>query len=224
MEIRTMFEDGCCSLEVSDTGCGIPTKKINHIFEPFFTTKEVGQGTGLGLAIVFGIIKQSDGHIQVYSELNQGTTFKIYLPWVNDTPRPVVCPTPQVAPNCGFETILFVEDDTEMRALIKWVLQKYNYKLLEAKNGEEALKLFDSYPETIHMLLTDVVMPGMSGKALAEKILRKQPTLKVVYMSGYSNDAITHYGVSENGPNFLRKPFTPIDLVNKIRDMFDAQV
>ncbi|MCB0214221.1 MAG: response regulator [Anaerolineae bacterium] len=211
-------------LSVSDTGAGMSDEVKSHIFEPFFTTKEVGQGTGLGLAIVFGIIKQSDGHIQVQSELNQGTTFKIYLPWVNDVPRPAVRPVPQVAPNCGFETILFVEDDTEMRALIKWVLQKYNYKLVEAKNGEDALKIYESRTEPIHMLLTDVVMPGMGGKALAEQLLGKQPQLKVVYMSGYSNDAITHYGVSENGPNFLRKPFTPIDLVNKIRDMFDAQL
>lgn len=210
-------------LLVRDTGDGMSDEVKSHIFEPFFTTKEIGQGTGLGLAIVFGIVKQSDGHIQVQSVLEQGTTFKIYLPWVDDVPQPIQHQPSQVTSGCGFETILFVEDDKEMRTLIKWVLQKYNYNLLEAKNGEDALKIYDLHSGPIHMLLTDVVMPGMGGKVLAEQLKYKQSDLKVVFMSGYSNDAIVHYGVSENSSNFLRKPFTPLDLANKIRDILDNQ-
>lgn len=209
-------------LSVSDTGIGMRDEIKSHIFEPFFTTKEVGQGTGLGLAIVFGIVKQSDGHIQVISEPGQGTTFKIYLPWVSSAYSAVYHKEPTAAASCGFETILFVEDDKEMRALIRWVLQKYNYNLLEAENGEAALTIYNTHPEPIHLLLTDVVMPGMSGKALTERLKAEQAELKVIYMSGYSNDAISHYGVSESDAAFLRKPFSPVELANKIRCALDS--
>ncbi|MCB0163196.1 MAG: response regulator [Anaerolineae bacterium] len=209
-------------LSVSDTGVGMCDAIKSHMFEPFFTTKEVGQGTGLGLAIVFGIIKQSDGHIHVTSATGQGTTFKIYLPWVSDASTAISFKVPALTASSGFETILFVEDDKEMRALIRWVLQKYNYKLLEAENGEEALIIYNSYPEPIHLLLTDVVMPGMSGKALIEQLRANQADLKVIYMSGYSNEAISHYGVSETDSAFLRKPFSPIELANKIRCTLDS--
>ncbi|MCB0176989.1 MAG: response regulator [Anaerolineae bacterium] len=209
-------------LSVSDTGFGMCDEIKCHMFEPFFTTKEVGQGTGLGLAIVFGIVKQSDGHIHVSSELGRGTTFKIYLPWVSDACITTCYKEPTVAASCGFETILFVEDDKEMRALIRWVLQKYNYNLIEAANGEEALTIYNTYPDPIHLLLTDVVMPGMSGKALTEQLRTKRSELKVIYMSGYSNEAISHYGVSEIDFAFLRKPFSPVELANKIRCTLDS--
>jgi signal transduction histidine kinase len=208
-------------LAISDTGCGMSDAVKAHIFEPFFTTKEVGRGTGLGLATVFGIVKQSGGNIWVYSEEGVGTTFKIYLPCVEKT---ILSPVHlEVGPETAFgnETILLVEDDTGVRELLQQVLRKLGYTLLEAQNGQEALRLIDHYPGPIHVLLTDVVMPGLSGKALAEELASTWPEMKTLFMSGYTDEAMVHHGVLKPGLAFLQKPFNPTILARKLRLLLD---
>ena len=209
-------------LAVSDTGIGIDAQVKAHIFEPFFTTKEKGKGTGLGLATVYGIVKQSDGSIWVDSEPGQGTTFKIYLPRVEAAAEP---PAPKPMPPAsvrGSETILLAEDEEAVRNLMRRVLEAHGYTLLVAADGQEALRLADGHKGPIHLLLTDIVMPNLGGRQLAERVVSARHATKVLYLSGYTDDAIVHHGVLEPGIAFLEKPFTPQGLARKVRELLDA--
>lgn len=208
-------------LAVSDTGSGMSAEMKSRIFEPFFTTKEHGKGTGLGLATVYGIVKQSGGFIWVYSEPGKGTTFKIYLPHT-DMPGGKARKSgerPHAAN--GTETILVVEDNESVRNFVYSVLESRGYKLVKASGSEEAVKLIEGHSVPIHLMLTDVVMPRMSGTELAAHLLQHYPEAKVIYMSGYTDNAIVHHGVLEAGTHFLQKPFIPETLAQKIRKVLD---
>ncbi|MBI1882080.1 MAG: PAS domain S-box protein, partial [Chloroflexi bacterium] len=209
-------------LTVSDTGVGMTEAIKARIFEPFFTTKEQGKGTGLGLATCFGIVKQSGGSIEVYSELGRGTTFKVYLPCIEEA---ISCSTKPVEADklpYGTETILLVEDGVSVRTLAANVLREQGYTVLEAANGEEALYLIQGQPETeLHLVLTDVVMPQMGGRELADQLKTVRPDIKVLFTSGYPDDAIVHHGVLEPGIAFLEKPFTLAALARKVREVLD---
>jgi CheY-like chemotaxis protein len=204
---------------VSDTGTGMDAETQARIFEPFFTTKEKGKGTGLGLATVYGIVKQSEGNIWVYSEPGKGTTFKVYLPRVDESLARLASKISPAVTADGHETILVVEDEAAIRALTRQILEKYGYRVLDAPNGSEAEKLVTGHPEKIDLLLTDLVMPDMAGTELATRLCAKRPGLRVVLMSGYTNHAIDRNGLLESGRAFLQKPFTPATLVRKIRDV-----
>ena len=209
-------------LAVSDTGLGMTPEVQARIFEPFFTTKEVGKGTGLGLSTVYGIVKQSGGFIWFYSEPGHGSTFKIYLPRV-DQPADSAGAEKRLRDVLhGTETILLVEDDSQLRQLASSVLVHCGYKVLVATNPEEGLNIAQSNHHDIRLLITDVVMPGMNGRQLAEKILRISPSIKVLYISGYTNSAIVHYGVLDEGLWFLPKPFSLSALMGKVREVLDA--
>jgi PAS domain S-box-containing protein len=204
---------------LTDTGCGMSPEIKTHIFEPFFTTKEIGKGVGLGLATVYGIVKQSCGNIWVYSEPGQGTTFKIYLPRIDEaieSSRP--CPAHMELPK-GSETILLVEDEEPVRSVARKILNSYGYRVLEAVNGEQALHLAEGYTDKIHLLFTDVVMPQMSGKELAGKLKALRPDIKVLFASGYTDNAIVYHGLLYPGTNFLQKPFSPEALAQKVREV-----
>ncbi|MGC8832871.1 MAG: ATP-binding protein, partial [Armatimonadota bacterium] len=207
-------------LAVTDTGCGISPDVLPHIFEPFFTTKEKGKGTGLGLSTVYGIVKQNGGSVWVYSEVGKGTTVKVYLPLAKTAP---IAKQKQVEPVpvevTGSETILLVEDEQTVRLLAHEILTDRGYTVLEAPNGEEAIQISESYEGEIDILVTDVIMPGMSGKEVAEHILRRRPKLKVLYMSGYTDNSIVHHGVLDSGVAYIQKPFTPDGLARKIREV-----
>jgi nitrogen-specific signal transduction histidine kinase/ActR/RegA family two-component response regulator len=208
-------------LAVRDTGCGMDAVTQGHLFEPFFTTKGPGNGTGLGLATVYGIVKQSGGHIQVYSVPGNGTTFKIYLPRVEgirerNEPAPVSTEIPH-----GWETILLVEDEEEVRTLASTILQMKGYTVLDAQEGAEALHISQSHPGQIHLVLTDMVMPGMSGREVAERLAGARRDIKVMYMSGYPGKGTIHHDVPDPGTTFLQKPFTPEDLAFKVRKALD---
>jgi two-component system cell cycle sensor histidine kinase/response regulator CckA len=210
-------------LAVSDTGQGMDADTLTRIFEPFYTTKEPGKGTGLGLATVYGIIKQSSGNIWVYSEVGGGTSFKIYLPRVHES---LVGAAPAPASSRserGTETILLVEDEEAVRTLVRETLRLYGYKVLEAEGAETALATLEGYREPIHLLVTDLVMPRMSGKDLALRISPVHPEAAVLYMSGYTDNAIVRHGVLEANTFFLQKPFTPRVLVKKVREVLDAK-
>jgi PAS domain S-box-containing protein len=213
-------------LAVSDTGTGMSAETVAHIFEPFYTTKESGRGTGLGLSTVYGIVKQSGGYVWVYSELGRGTTFKVYLPRVDEAVEalPVAKATPQERVKMGTETVLLVEDEPDLRELTRTVLAAKGYTVVEARNAEEAERLAESNGAKIHLLLTDVIMPGISGRELAKRILARQPSMRVLYMSGYTYNVIAQGGTLERGVSFLQKPFTPSALVEKVRDVLDAVV
>jgi two-component system cell cycle sensor histidine kinase/response regulator CckA len=209
-------------LAVSDTGVGMTPEVRVRIFEPFFTTKEVGKGTGLGLSTVYGIVKQSGGYIWVYSEPGRGTSFKIYFPRVEQPAQtPGVEKRPASAQR-GSETILLVEDDPQLRALAASVLSQCGYKVLAAAGPEEGLELSRANHRDIRLLITDVVMPRMNGRQLAEQVLQIASNARVLYISGYTNDAIVHYGVLDEGLWFLPKPFTLAALLGKVREVLDA--
>jgi CheY-like chemotaxis protein len=210
------------ALELADTGTGMDNETISRIFEPFFTTKEPGVGTGMGLSTVYGIVKQSDGHIWVESERARGTTFRIYLPRIHD--RFEEPPGEDMPPESatGSETVLLVEDEDGVRKLTRMELEDNGYSVFEARDGEEALAFERAHEGTIHILLTDVLMPGMSGKSLYEEMAARRAGIKVLFVSGHTEDAIVHRGVLEKGTPFLPKPFTPDALVRKVREVLDA--
>lgn len=212
-------------LAVADTGCGISQEVLPHIFEPFFTTKEKGKGTGLGLSTVYGIVKQSGGNIWVYSEVGKGTTFKVYLPAVagaeEETPDGALDASEE-AP--GNETVLVVEDEDSVRSLAQQVLEAHGYTVLTAQSGDDALRVAKEYTGTIHLLLTDVVMPGISGRELADRLCEERPALQALFMSGYTDNAIVHHGVLDPGIAYIQKPFTPRALAAKVRGVLDRSM
>jgi signal transduction histidine kinase/CheY-like chemotaxis protein len=211
-------------LAVSDNGCGMDAKTQTHIFEPFFTTKEVGKGTGLGLATVYGIVKQSEGTIWLYSEVGRGTAFKIYLPCAEAPMKEVEVESNDRESLEGTETVLLVEDEEVVREMATEILRDSGYHVLEAKHGHEAMILGRQHSGVIHLMLTDVVMPQMSGRELAQQLTPLRRDMKVLYMSGYTDDAIVHHGVLEEGTAFIGKPFTPSALTRKVREILDAAV
>jgi len=205
-------------IAVSDNGTGMDAATRQHIFEPFFTTKEKGKGTGLGLATVYGIVKQAGGDIWVYSELGQGTTFKLYFPRVLEESAETGAVEP-ARPAQSLETVLVVEDEQSVRDLTVKMLQKLGYRILTAASGAEAIEISRTHPGPIHLLLTDVVMPNMSGRQLADALRPHRPDMKVLFLSGYTEDTIVHHGVLDQGVQFLPKPFSREVLAKKLRDV-----
>jgi signal transduction histidine kinase/ActR/RegA family two-component response regulator len=210
-------------LAISDTGMGMDSETTAHLFEPFFTTKGPGKGTGLGLATAYGIVKQSGGAISIYSEPGRGTTVKIYLPSAEAKPAVEAAAAEPAASLRGTETILVVEDEARVRKLICEVLTARGYRVLEAVRGEEAIRIAAQTKRRIHLLLADVVMPEMSGPRAVEQIRALQPGIKVLYMSGYTDEAIVHHGILESGQAFLQKPFLPDTLARKVREVLKSQ-
>ncbi len=219
---RTLEVGEYVMLAISDNGTGMTDDVKKHLFEPFFTTKGLGRGTGLGLATCHGIICQSGGDIRVYSELNSGTTFKIYLPRTGAAVEPAAAPDSQPLPN-GTESVLVVEDDASVRRLAVIILRERGYQVQEANNAFEALELIRKHLR-FDLVVSDVIMPQMSGKELSEQIKRRLPDTRVLLMSGYTDDALAHHGVLDEGLSFLEKPFSPSRLSRKVREVLDAPV
>jgi two-component system, cell cycle sensor histidine kinase and response regulator CckA len=209
-------------LTVSDTGMGMDAATRARIFEPFFTTKQKGQGTGLGLSMVYGVVKQSDGYIDVYSEPGIGTTFKIYLPRADEAAAPQKPQTAMSSALPGRETVLMVEDEGALRTLTSNLLEMCGYVVLAAKNGAEALDISQRHASPIDLLLTDMVMPGISGRVLADQLIQLRPRIKVVYMSGYTGQTVGAHGILDPGSLFLQKPFTRDALARKLREALDG--
>ncbi|MBS4028133.1 MAG: response regulator, partial [Ignavibacteriales bacterium] len=209
-------------LAVTDTGFGMDKKTIEQIFDPFFTTKETGKGTGLGLSMVHGIVAQHSGFVNVYSEVGKGTTLKIYLPAVERVAAEQKEKT-ATAIIGGNETILLVEDDTEVREMVDSVLKEFGYTVIVAEDGEDGLRKFQENASAIHMVVSDSVMPKMGGKELHQHIVKIQPDVKFLFVSGYTENAVHHNFILENEVNFLQKPFTPLDLAAKVREVIDRR-
>jgi two-component system cell cycle sensor histidine kinase/response regulator CckA len=208
-------------LSVTDNGCGMDEETQSRIFEPFYTTKELGKGTGLGLASVYGIVKQSGGFIWVYSEPGQGTTIKVYLPRVDNPATPLPFENSRPEARRGTETVLLVENAESLRTLAKELLKSSGYAVLDAENGKEALRIASAFAGTIHLLLTDVIMPGMGGKQLAQQVTSLRPATRVLFMSGYSNDGIVQSGILTSEAPLLEKPFTREILLRRVRQVLD---
>ncbi len=207
------------ALQVSDTGCGIDDEIQSHIFEPFFTTKEMDKGTGLGLSTIHGIVTQSRGHVWFNTELGKGTTFEIYLPRIDERQEQDKIGNSTNELLHGTETILLVEDDEAVRRLECSILKANGYTVLEAQHCEDALAMATAHQGSLHLLVTDVVMPRMSGRELAEQLLELCPEIKVLYISGYTDDAIVRTGVLKSGFAFLQKPFVPAAFARKVREV-----
>jgi CheY-like chemotaxis protein len=205
-------------LAVSDTGIGMDEQSQARIFEPFFTTKEAGKGTGLGLSTVYGIVKQSGGNIWVYSEVGKGTIFKAYLPRVDEGVQEYKRSGEPEDALQGTELILLAEDEEMIRKLAREVLEMHGYKVLEAANGRAALLIYERHEKPIDLLITDVIMPEMSGRELADRLSQLRPEMKVVYMFGYTDNAIVHQGVLNERANFIQKSFSPQTPASKVRD------
>jgi len=210
-------------LSLTDSGIGIDAETLAHIFEPFFTTKELGKGTGLGLATVYGVVKQSGGYIWVDSKPGQGASFQIFLPRIEETARTVAATMPLAQTTGGSETILLVEDAESLRKLTRSFLESRGFRVLVAQNGEEAIEVEARHSAKIDLLLTDVVMPGMNGRVLSEKLQPKQPAMRILYMSGYTDSFIAGHGVLERGTVLLNKPFTEDALIGKVREVLDRE-
>jgi CheY-like chemotaxis protein len=207
---------------VTDTGNGMDADTLSHVFEPFFTTKPMGKGTGLGLSTVYGIVKQSGGGIQVESEPGRGTAFRIYLPATDGSSIQQADRMTNSHVAGGSETILIAEDEPDLRELTRIFLESFGYKVLEAGSAEQAIRTAEEFGAPIHLLLTDVIMPGMSGRQLAENILRKDPRTKIMYMTGYTDDMVVQHKVLEPGVQLLQKPFTRAELALKVRSTLDG--
>lgn len=211
-------------LRVSDTGSGMDQEILFHIFDPFFTTKGIDRGTGLGLSTVYGIVKQNNGYIFVDSKPGKGSAFEIYLPAVKKEKKSVAAPTVTADSLTGPETILLVEDDMQLQQLTSRILKRYGYRVLQASNGDEALKVSQKYDGPIDLIITDVIMPGMNVREMTEKIRSRRKETKTLYMSGHIDDTIAHYGILDPGINFLQKPYIPEGLVHKVREVLDQRI
>jgi CheY-like chemotaxis protein len=212
------------TLAVSDSGTGIEPATLPHIFEPFFTTKEPGKGTGLGLATVYGIVQQSGGVILVDSTVGRGTTFTVYLPQVEVTDAAGTAAPAQADGPRGTETVLLVEDEEPVRVLARRILIDHGYEVLTAGSGAEALEVAREHRGAIHLLLTDVIMPAMSGREVADRVAAERPDTRVLFVSGYTDEALAHHGVLRPGIQLLAKPFTPRSLAERVRGVLDAPV
>jgi CheY-like chemotaxis protein len=206
---------------VTDTGCGMTEEVKAHLFEPFFTTKGPGVGTGLGMSMVYGMVKQSGGHVEVESQPGAGTSVRIYLPRTDEEPAAERSNGTGGAP-WGSETVLLAEDEEGVRALIRQVLQVGGYAVLEARDGADALWLASQHRGPIDLLITDVVMPGLDGRGLAERLAASYTGLRVLYLSGYTDDAVVRRGVLQEKVHFLQKPFSPAALARKVREVLDG--
>jgi CheY-like chemotaxis protein len=222
-ELEDVPDGSYVMISVSDTGEGMDEETRTRIFEPFYTTKGPGKGTGLGLATVYGIVRQSGGVIRVYSEIGMGTTFKIFLPTVTDAPEPAVAKGLDIGYARGHETVLVAEDQAGVRNLAQRVLERCGYRVLAAEGGEEALQVAREYQGEIHLLLTDVVMPGKSGPELVKALRPLRPDTAVVYMSGYTDDQLEHHGVLDADVILIEKPFTAKRLTGTVRSVLDGQ-
>jgi CheY-like chemotaxis protein len=208
-------------LAVSDNGCGMDKETLDNLFEPFFTTKEVGKGTGLGLATIYGIVKQNNGFINVYSEPGQGSTFKIYLPrLVVDKDIDKAVPEKKAATG-GMETILLVEDEPSILRMTRMMLERKGYTVLTAASPSEAVEKAKNHSGSIDLLMTDVVMPEMNGRDLAEEINSLYPGIRLLFMSGYTSNVIAHHGILDEGVAFIQKPFSMADMAEKVRKVLD---
>jgi two-component system cell cycle sensor histidine kinase/response regulator CckA len=205
-------------LAVSDTGCGMDKAILARVFEPFFTTKATGKGTGLGLSTVFGIVTHAHGNVWAYSEVGKGTTFKVYLPRAEGRGEAADAARASASLR-GTETILLLEDEEQVRRVALAILRRHGYHVLEASNATEAFRICEAHPERIDLLLSDVVMPQMSGPEVARRIARARPETKILCMSGYTDETVVRHGILEAGIAFIQKPLTPDSLLDKIREV-----